>query len=130
MVRLLHKAAEVIGRAAERHRQAARGQHRQQPAKERGIFEREERADPGRPCIGDDERRLEADEVVRRGGEAAPGFLDLARMRAVFGVVDDEIVAARRRERIGKRLRFRARVSGRDFDDLVFGAERQGRQRR
>ena len=118
----------MVGGAAERQRHAAAGQHRQQCPEQRRIFQRKQCAQPGLPGIGDDQRRLQAGDIVRCLPELAIGLAQLVGMWPVLGVVDGEIVAARGRQGIGQRLRLGARRHRRNLDDLEMRRQVEGFQ--
>ena len=112
-------AAKVIGGAAQWQRHAEGSERRQQPVEKRRVFDGKQSRQPAVAAIVDDERRLQAGEVVAGAAEGGEGLAELRRMRPILGVVDRDEGAAGKGQGEGQRLRLGTRSDGRDKDDLV-----------
>ena len=122
----------MIGRAAERQRQAQGGQPRQEHVELPGIFGGEQPREPTVGGVVDAQPRLHAGEIVAAGAERLQGAAQLVRLRPVLGVVDHREGAARERQRDVERFRLGARAwrrhrDHRDRDAVVAGGDRGAR---
>ena len=91
---------------------------RQQTSKQCRIFKgKEQRYDPI-PAVGDLQRRLETCEGLAAGFKLVPRLEQLQRVRAILGVVEDDIVSLDELQGIVQRLGLGSRQPGRNLDDL------------
>ena len=88
LVQLLPKTAEMIGRAAERKRQAQRGKPRQEYVELPGIFGGEKAREPAIRGVVDGEAGLHAGNFGI-GEEHVERAAKLIALRPVLGVIDD-----------------------------------------
>ena len=110
--------AEMVRGAAERDGQAQMRKPRIDDVEEGRVFEGEEARQPGAagPVV-DAEAGLQAGDLGRRGGEGRGGEAELARIRGVLRIVDDEEASPRQRQGDVERPRLRARAAGRHDED-------------
>ncbi len=91
-----HGAREMVRRAAERHRQPQPLQRRQDAIEQRRVFDGELAREPGGVRVVDVELRLQAAEALAAGAQRRQRAAQLVGLGRVLGVVDDDVVAARK----------------------------------
>ena len=128
LVHLLHKAAEVGGRAPERRRQAPGGERRAEDVEQGGVFEGKAPGQPGIASIVDDEPALQARGAPGAAREQRGGLPQLVGIGHVLGVVDHEMLAARQGQGGVERPRLRPRQARRHHDDLEMGGQGDARE--
>ena len=116
----------MVGRAAERERQAKPGKARVQNIEENGIFNGKQPGQPEILDIVDRKPRLKAGKFARRPQEPFRRLPQLARGGRVFGIEDDQEFATRQRKRDVQRARLCSRPARRRDDDLIGGRQMQG----
>ena len=104
-------------------------QQRQDLTKQNGVFGRELARDPTGAGIVDVERRLHTGEVSRPILESGEGGAQLLRMRPIFRVVDNDIIATRIGKRRIERLGLGAWRGGRNDHDVDMQSARHGERR-
>ena len=106
-----HGAREMVRRAAERHRQPQPLQRRQDAIEQRGVFDGELAREPGGVRVVDVELRLQAAEALAARAQPRQRAAELVGLGRVFGIVDDDILAARKLQGVLDGTRLRARVA-------------------
>ena len=108
----------MVGRAAQRNRQIERREARVDQIEQRRIFDREHPADPRVVAVLDRQPRLKAFEAGVTS-ETGGGEAQLIGIGRIFRVVDDEVLAADRRQRDVQGARLGRGLAGRGDDHIV-----------
>lgn len=113
----------MIRRAAKRDRQCQPVERRQKPVEQRAILDGELPGQPVLRGIVEIESRLHRGKIRRAFGKGAERLPQLTRLGSVFGIVDDNVFAARERQRVVQRLGLGAWRKVRYDHDLEIAGE-------
>jgi hypothetical protein len=116
----------MVGRAAERHRQAKPSEAWVQDIEQNRVFDREQPGQPGILDIVDREPGLQAGKLAWCTQKTFRRLAQLVRSRGVLGIEYDKEFAARQRQGDVERAGFGPWPAAGSDDDLVGGGQIRG----